>query len=123
MVSPRLFRLKEKTLIYRFTMKYLPGKRNCAADAFSRFPFIKAASDMGDTELDDLHAVVCAATVTTLIEDSCITMDEDAVSKAEAEDPGYQMLILKVQGNELCQCIKSHKHNIYILIHIHTLLH
>ncbi|KAG0715319.1 hypothetical protein GWK47_012212 [Chionoecetes opilio] len=82
-------------------MKYLPGKRNCAADALSRFPSIKAVPDMGDTELeDDLHAAVCAATVSTLIEYGCITMDEDAVSKAAAVDPGYQMLISEVQGNE-----------------------
>ena len=52
-VNPRLFRLKEKTLLYRFTMKYLRGKRTCAADASSRFLSIKAAPDMGDTELED----------------------------------------------------------------------
>ena len=41
-------------------MKYLPGKQNCAADALSRFPSIKAAPNMGNTELeDDLHAAVC----------------------------------------------------------------
>ena len=27
-------------------------------------------------------------------------MDQDAVSKAATEDPGYQMLILKVQGKQ-----------------------
>ena len=43
---------------------------------------------------------MCAATVTTLREDGCITMDKDAVSKAAAKNSWYQILILKVQDNE-----------------------
>lgn len=35
--NPRLFRLKEKTLQYKFTIKYLPGKRNSAANFLSRY--------------------------------------------------------------------------------------
>ena len=34
----RLFRLKQRTLPWKFTMKWLPGKSNVSADALSRFP-------------------------------------------------------------------------------------
>ena len=34
--NPRMFALKEKTLPYNFTMKYVKGKINSVADAFSR---------------------------------------------------------------------------------------
>lgn len=36
--NPRLANLKEKTLQYRFRMLHIPGKRNCAPDALSRYP-------------------------------------------------------------------------------------
>lgn len=35
--NPRLLKLKEKILQFRFTIKYLPGK-NSAADFLSRYP-------------------------------------------------------------------------------------
>ena len=34
-LNPRLFRFKEKTLQFRFMVKYLPGKHNKAADSLS----------------------------------------------------------------------------------------
>ena len=37
----RLFRLKLRTLLWNFTIKYLPGKTNEAADATSRYPNFK----------------------------------------------------------------------------------
>ena len=36
--NPRLFRLKEKTLLFRFRMVHIPGVRNSAADSVSRHP-------------------------------------------------------------------------------------
>ena len=36
--NPRLFNLKEKTLRYRFSMTFIPGKNNHSADAASRQP-------------------------------------------------------------------------------------
>ena len=36
--NPRLLNLKEKTLQYRFRMKYIPGVRHAAADCLSRHP-------------------------------------------------------------------------------------
>ena len=94
-VNPRLFRLKEKMLQYKFTIKYLPGKKNCAADFLSRFPALKATPDEDDRDLDeDLSTAVAAATVSALEEGHVI--DEEMVKKAAADDPVYQLLVARV---------------------------
>ena len=36
--NPRLFRLKQHTLMWRFRILHVPGKNNAAADAASRYP-------------------------------------------------------------------------------------
>ena len=36
--NPRLFRLKQRTLMWRFDIEYQPGKLNYASDALSRYP-------------------------------------------------------------------------------------
>ena len=98
--NPRLFRLKEKTLQFRFVIKYLPGKRNCAADFLSRFPALRAPPDAVDDELDeDLVIAVVAATVDTFEQDGCI-MDEETVKRAAADDPVYQLLVAKVLSGD-----------------------
>ena len=98
-VNPRLFRLKEKTLQYRFVIKYSPGKRNCAADFLSRFPALRVAPDEDDIDLDsDIEAAVAAATVADIGE--AMTMDEDTVATAAAGDPTYQLLHSRVTNND-----------------------
>ena len=67
MLNPRLFRLKEKTLQFRFTVKYLPDKHNKAADSLSRFPALKATPDEDDMDQEgDIAAAVRAVTVAAL---------------------------------------------------------
>ena len=54
--NPRILRLKEKTLMFAFDIKYLQGVTNCDADTLSRYPVLNASpedSDLaqeGDTE-------------------------------------------------------------------------
>ena len=36
--NPRLFRIKERTLMWRFDIEYQPGKSNTVSDALSRYP-------------------------------------------------------------------------------------
>ena len=38
--NPRLRKLKEKTLAYRFTMVHVPGRKHCGPDALSRNPVL-----------------------------------------------------------------------------------
>ena len=49
-INPRLLALKEKTLIYNFQIKYLPGKKN-TADFLSRYPAIRSDPDSIDEDL------------------------------------------------------------------------
>ena len=94
---PRLFRLKERTLQYRFTVRYLPGKRNCAADFLSRYPALKAPPDGQDEEqMEELAGAMAAATVAALSFTECLTLDEEVVLQASQEDPVYQLLVAKV---------------------------
>ena len=54
--NPRLQRLKEKTLMFRFSICHLPGRLNKVADAASRYPTSQPGE--GDTlgQLDSLHS-------------------------------------------------------------------
>ena len=98
-VNPRLLAMKEKTLIYNFNIKYLPGKKN-PADFLSRYPALRASPDSTDEELTDLvEAVTIAAVVDTLYSDRII-VDEEDIQKAAADDQVYQLLISKVLAND-----------------------
>ena len=95
--NPRLFRLKERTLPYQFTIRYLPGKRNCAADFLSRYPAMKTQPDVADEDLDsDLVVAMATATVAALDLGDRITLDEDTVLQASQDDPTYQLLVARV---------------------------
>ena len=68
--NPRLFRLKQRTLIWRFHIVHVPGRTIPAADAASRYPTRSAAEDDANTlaalrhpasEEDDLETAVVAA--------------------------------------------------------------
>ena len=95
-VKPRLFRLKERTLQYRFQVKYLPGKRNAAAEFLSMYPALRSPSTDTDEDLDeDLAEAVTAAVVATADHEGHI-LDEAVVRKFAADDPVYQLLLAKV---------------------------
>ncbi|XP_068228116.1 uncharacterized protein [Palaemon carinicauda] len=66
-INPRLFNLKEKTLQFKFLMKYLPGKRNTATDFLSRYTTMRASHEASDMDLDDdIQVAVACATVAAL---------------------------------------------------------
>ena len=84
-VNPRLFAMKEKTLVYSFNIKYLPGKKN-PADFLSRYPALRASSDNTDEELAAVvETVTIAAVVDTLYSD-CMVFNEEDIQKAAADD-------------------------------------
>ncbi|KAK3883907.1 hypothetical protein Pcinc_011809 [Petrolisthes cinctipes] len=100
-VNPRLFRLKEQTLQYQFTMRYLPGKRNCAADFLSRYPSMKTPPDATDEEQgEDLAAAMATAVVANLDLSDSLALDEDMVLQASQDDPVYQLLIERVLAGD-----------------------
>lgn len=95
--NPRLFRLKERTLQYKFTMRFLPGKHNAAADFLSRYPAAKAAPDEVDEDQDvAIAAAMSAAAVAALDLSGCTTIDEEMVLQVALEDPTYQSLVSRV---------------------------
>ena len=100
-INPRLFRLKEQTLQHRFTVRYLPGKRNCAADFMSRYPSMKTPPDTTDEEQDEeLAAAMAASVVAALDLSDSLTLDEDMVLQASQDDPVYQLLVAKVLAGD-----------------------
>ncbi|MEL6805185.1 MAG: RNase H-like domain-containing protein, partial [Bacteroidota bacterium] len=90
--NPRLLRLKEKTLQYNFVMKYLPGKKNSAADTLSRYPVIRSNISVKEEREDGVMNEVCIAALTSSLADDVITMDWSSVSEAAENDPDYQLL-------------------------------
>lgn len=93
-VNQRL--LQEKTLQFRFTVKYLPGKRNSTDDSLSLFAALRASLDPNDMGQEgDLATTLCAVAATALEQDVNVTMDEETVAKAAAEHPVYQLLFNK----------------------------
>ena len=50
--NPRLFRLKQRTLLWRFSIHHKPGKLNFAPDAMSRHPVDTVDND---NEIDDIE--------------------------------------------------------------------
>ncbi|XP_064100950.1 uncharacterized protein K02A2.6-like [Macrobrachium nipponense] len=90
--NPRLLRLKEKTLQYSFTMKYIPGKKNSAADTLSRYPVIRSPINASDSEMgEEVESSRIAALITSLSDD-VITLDWNSVKKAAESDVEYQLL-------------------------------
>ena len=54
--NPRLFRLKQRTLMWRYRIVHIPGKENHAADATSRYPSNASPPDEGS--IPDILAAV-----------------------------------------------------------------
>ena len=71
--NPRLMSLKEKTLSFRFTMKYVSGARNKVPDATSRFPTsIQEPSDDNDQDTLDAEHTVYVTAISALSRLDCI---------------------------------------------------
>ncbi|XP_066975344.1 uncharacterized protein [Macrobrachium rosenbergii] len=99
-INPRLFTLKEKTLQFRFHIKYLPGKRNTAVDFLAKYPAMRSSHEASDVDLeDDIQVAVACATVVALEQDT-IVLDEDCVRSATSNDPVYQLLLARVAAGD-----------------------
>ena len=88
--NPRLLRLKEKTLMYRFKIKYVPGKDNKAADAMSRHPHDHPSHDPNTLEAAVETSVAAALMETDDLPQSAVTWER--VQSASRQDPTIQVL-------------------------------
>ena len=92
-LSPRLFRLKEKTLNYKFSIRYKPGKLNTAADALSRYPVQRVAPSRDDAELVEELTMAAITAISRCESDDCgVTVEQDDVRAEATKDPTYQLL-------------------------------
>ena len=85
--NTRLFRLKQRTLQWKFTVAYLPGSTNSAADAASRNPCpsvsLLSSSDFSTGDLAEQLIVASICHETTEI----ISLDWDTIVAQTASDP------------------------------------
>lgn len=102
--NPRLQRLKEKLLPYRFTAVWKPGKTHCVPDALSRSPVDDPTADNADAEDDEHHSLhrAMVASIRELSVDD--TGDEppdatlDRVRTAARADADYLALMDVIQN-------------------------
>ena len=85
--NPRLFKLKERSLKFNFTVKYAPGSLNCSADALSRYPSSTVCS-MNDallpirtcpTEQQNRHSIESNRTVYAYLQASLANVGDVAI--------------------------------------------
>ena len=98
-INPRLLAMKEKTLMYNFQIKYLPGKNN-TADFLSRYPALRVNPDSVDEELVSHIQAVTIAAVEEVLLSECMAFKEADIMKVVTDDTVYQMLIAKVLAND-----------------------
>ena len=84
--SPRMFRLKLRTLMWKFQIQYIQGKVNTCADALSRNP--SSVEELDDTDKE----AYLAAEVTNAV-DHFFTVTWEKVQEASRGDDVTQMLI------------------------------
>ena len=93
--NPRLFRLKEKTLAYRYVIRFKPGKKNILADALSRYP-VERVNPM-DADLSLEEDLTAAALVAVERYGDTVTIDQDSVRQAADTDDTYQWLKQRIR--------------------------
>ena len=75
----------------------MPGKKN-TADFLSRYPSLRSTPDPTDENISDEIKVTVIAAVDEVTHEGRLTINDEDIEKAAAEDPVYQMLIAKVQN-------------------------
>ena len=68
--NSRLFRLKQRTLPWRFDIKHLPGKTNHAADATSRHPSPSSSENSASLEVPSIPDLVESALMASIRQDT-----------------------------------------------------
>ena len=86
--NPRMFRLKQRTLMWRFRIVYRPGKKNDSADAISRHPnpYAELASMAMQTDEDRLEELYICGMITDLTKFFAITWERIAAESKKDSD-------------------------------------
>ena len=91
--NPRLFRIKERTLMWRFDIEYQPGKSNTVSDALSRYPnkYSEIASLNMSTDGDREEESIIAAVGEDMNNFFAVTLEH--VDEASKKDNVIQTVI------------------------------
>lgn len=93
--NPRLLKIKEKSLMYRFNIISIPGRENCGADAMSRIP----TSQTANAKVMHIEESITAATQIQFdYENNTQTVNIDRIRKASSGDHQYIALINQIES-------------------------
>ena len=95
--NPRLFRLKERTFLYKFTIRYRPGRLNSMADVLSRYPVERAAPTVTDSALEEELTVAALSSIQETAD--ILTIDQETVRQAASADDLYQIVRQRVRDD------------------------
>ena len=98
--NTRLFRLKQRTLPWKFQVAYLPGKTNAAADAASRYPSPGLVSSFAEVVEEENEESLFMNSISGEIEGSFAITWSRLVEETE-KDPVLRILAQAIQ-EEFC---------------------
>ncbi len=93
--SPRLLRIREKTLMYDFKVVYVPAKKNKGADAISRSPVNDELNVLFhiDEEINEItHSVIASLNDTGVSQDNADCINYASLKAAIDSDNTYKCL-------------------------------
>ena len=95
--NTRLFRLKQRTLPWRFEIRHLPGKTNMAADAASRYPAPLVDPNVSTiTDGDELESIIAAAISKDV--ESITTISWELIAEETRKDETLLNVIKAIQN-------------------------
>ena len=112
--NTRLFRLKQKTLPWYFSIEHMPGKTNCFADAMSRHP-VTPSTDI--SAVDNEEAAIVAGICRDVTDISCISWDSLANETGKDETLCVVLDYLSGQINDPRLCTEYSKYLEHFYVH------
>ncbi len=104
--NPRIMKMKEKCLMYRFVTNHIEGKKNCAPDILSRYPLKVCRSETSDEDKGDLmerEGCVTAVICGIFSETDIIAVDVHELLKVAMQDSTYNKLLTKIRNKSFCK--------------------
>ena len=94
--------MKERTLMYRFNIRHIPGNKNTAANTLSRSPLkiCNTQVDEEDIETESITEMSVKAVIAGIaIAEDVLAMDLDELTRVASTDPLYNKLLNKIKSN------------------------